>query len=581
MARKGRLSVILTPEEQIKEYTARGWWGKDTIGDLFARHVAERPDAPALIDPPNRADLAAGEPLRLTYAELDERVDRLAAALVGMGVGKDDVVMVQLPNVAELIVVYLAAARIGAIVSPLAVQYRTHELRQMAALAEPKIFITVNRFEDYDYARMARELQAEFPFIETILAVGDDLPEGVGSLRAILDTPHDADALSAYLAGTRWTANDVYTICWTSGTEAEPKGVPRSHNLWIAIARFTTDGAGFEPGYRLLNPFPMVNMSGIGGMLVPWLLVGGVLVMHHPLNLPVFLQQIGMERIQYTVAPPVLLNLLLLRPALLEQADLSSIECIGSGSAPLSAWMVGEWKERHGIDVLNFFGANEGTSLVGAPGDIPDPAERAEVFPRFGAAGFDWSIPLANAIQTRLVDPRTGETITGPGQAGELAIKGPTVFDGYWQRAHLTEKAFDDEGYFRTGDLFELAGEGDPPDRYRFVGRLKDVIIRAGMMISPEELEALVSGHPKVGEVAFVGYVDGRILQEEQVAAAVVPRPEQAITLSDITAYLREKDIASYKMPKKLLVLDALPRNPVGKVLKRDIREQLNREHGA
>ena len=565
--------MILEKPERVADYTARGWWGTRTLDDLFRENVERSPDALAVVDPPNRAALAPGEPLRLTYAELKAATDRLANALLEAGVGKDDIVMVQLPNIVELVVVYLASARIGAILSPLPVQFRTHELRQAIGLTEPSVFVTTSSFGDHDYVAMVQGLQPDFPCLKHVIALGSDLPAGVRSLRDIMNTAVDTSRVDAYAARHPVSANDVFTICWTSGTVAEPKGVPRSHNLWIAIAYATVDAAGLSEGDTLLNPFPLVNMSAIGGMLVPWLLTRGKLVMHQPLDLPVFLAQLGDEETTYTVAPPVLLTLLLLRPGLLENADLSHIRNIGSGSAPLSPWMVEQWQERHGIPILNFFGANEGTALASDPVDIPDPAERALYFPRLGVPGYAWSNRVAGMIETKLLDPETRGVVTEPDTPGELAIRGATVFTGYWRRPDLTAAAFDAEGYFLTGDLFAIAGEGD--DRYRFVGRLKDLIIRGGMNIAPEEIEYLLADHPKIQDVAVVGVPDGRKLGEEVVTAVVVPKEGEEITLSDLTAFLKEKDVAAYKLPKKLVTLEVLPRNAVGKVLKRELRRQL------
>jgi acyl-CoA synthetase (AMP-forming)/AMP-acid ligase II len=561
----------LGTDAQIETYTRRGWWGTDTLTDLFRRNIERTPDAVALVDPANRTEFTSGPPLRLTYTQTAERIERLAAALVGFGVRQDDVVMVQFPNVVELVIAYLAASRIGALLSPVPIQYRTHELRQVMHIAEPKVFITTDRFNGVNHAEIVAALQPEFPTLQTVIAAGDDLPPGAHSLDAIFTAQPDTAALGAYLSTVSTSANDCLTICWTSGTEAEPKGVPRSHNHWITIAYVTTDGAELTPGCNLLNPFPLVNMSAIGGMLVPWLLTGGKLVMHQPLNLGVFLAQIRDEGIDYTVAPPVLLNLLLLKPALLANADLSTIKKLGSGSSPLSPWMVTEWKARYGIDVLNFFGSNEGTSFVSAPRDIPDPAERARCFPRYGAPGYHWSLRFADGIETKLVEPETGVQITEPGVIGQLAIKSPAVFSGYYRRPDLTAEAFDNDGYFYTGDLFVIDGAGD---RYRFVGRLKDIIIRAGMKIAPEELENLIQEYPKVAEVAVLG-VEDRRLGEEQVYAAVVPKAGETITLSEISDFLKTKDIAAYKLPKKLVLTDALPRNPVGKILKRALKEKI------
>lgn len=566
--------MLLVSREHIQAYTEQGLWGTDTLDDLFRRNAAATPAALALIDPPNRAELAGGSPQRFTYAELANAVERLASGLLHLGLVKDDVIMVQLPNIVELPLVYLAAARLGLIVSPLPVQYRSHELRQTMNIVRPKAFITTTNFGGFDYVEMVQHLQAEAPSLKTLIALGANLPSGVVALSDVLTSPAGAAALNEYAASHSVDANEVFTICWTSGTEAEPKGVPRSHNHWISIAYATVDGAQIARGDTLLNPFPMVNMSAIGGMLVPWLLTGGTLVMHHPLNLGVFLAQIKAERVNYTVVPPVLLNMLLLNPTILANADLSSIKCIGSGSAPLSTWMTTNWKTTHNIDILNFFGSNEGTALISAPAEIPDAGERARYFPRYGVPGFRWTNRAVQGMSTKLIDPISRETITQPNVAGELAIKGPTVFAGYYERPDLTAKSFDADGYFYAGDLFEIAGEGGELNRYRFVGRLKDLIIRGGMKIAPEEIEALLIEHPKVAEVAVVGVPDRR-LDDERICAVVVAKKEQTVTIDELHDFLKTKDMASYKMPKKLLVVDALPRNPVGKILKRNLREQL------
>ena len=548
--------MILDSPETIRAYTDAGWWGTDTLDDLFRRNAAANPERLALVDPPNRPEVTVGEPMRLTCAEVAAAADALSAELARRGIGPGDVVMVQLPNVVELPLVYLAAARIGAIVSPLPVQYRQHELRHTMGLTEPKVVITASNVSGFDHAAMVREVAPDVP----VITVGVELD-------AILATP------AGNLPDPRTTANDILTICWTSGTEAEPKGVPRSHNHWIAIGWGTTDGARLADGDVLLNPFPMVNMSGIGGMFVPWLQVAGTLVMHHPMALPVFLGQIGRERANYTVAPPILLTMLLANEQLLAAADFSSMKVIGSGSAPLSAAMVVGWKDRFGIDVTNFFGSNEGTGLVGDPATVPDPEERARYFPRFGAPGTDgeaWGNRAARGTETKLVDPLTGDEVTQPDVAAELAFRGPTRFPGYWRRPEMTARAIDPDGYYHTGDLFEIAGERG--DRLRFIGRARDLIIRGGMKVAPEELEALISRHPAVAEVAVVGVEDRRMEGEQRICVACVLKPDASLSIGELRRWLGEQQIAAYKMPKELLVLDALPRNPLGKVTKRDLR---------
>ncbi len=577
-----RRPLIHDDPARIAAYRSAGWWGDDSINDLLGRAVAAHPDETALVDPTNRADFGMGPARRLTWRELDDLVERFATGLLRLGIGRDDIVMAQLPNVVELIAAYLAVGRLGAILSPVPVQYRAHELRYCIDLAGPRAFITTRRLDGFDHLEQARSLCAAAP--RPLTVIGDaadplDLPPDVVSLAALLETPPDPPALAAHRAAANISADDVFTVCWTSGTEADPKGVPRSHNLWISIALATVDGAALQPGDALLCPFPMVNMSGIGGMLFPWLLASAKLVLHQPMALPVFLGQVAAERVAYTVVPPILLNLLLLRPQMLEAADLSSIRRIGSGSAPLTRWMTTGWKERHGIDVLNFFGSNEGIAMVAAPPEVDDAGERAELFPRYGTPGFSWTNRSDRGYETRLVDPASGALIAEPGFPGEMRIKGPTVFAGYFRRRDLTEKAFDADGYFRTGDLFELAvGSDGQVSRYRFVGRLKDLIIRGGMNIAPEEIELLLADHPRIADVAVVGYKDRGHLHEEAICVVAVARPDQDLTLSDVADHLKAKEIAAYKLPKRLWLVPALPRNPVGKVLKRELRAALDHE---
>jgi acyl-CoA synthetase (AMP-forming)/AMP-acid ligase II len=549
-----------------------------TLQDLLEKAVLRTPDGVALADPPNRAQMTVGEAQRLTYAELKQLSVRLAGGLVEIGLEKDDILMVQLPNVVELVVVYLAAARVGAIVSPLPVQYRKHELRQVMRLTKPKVFVTTSNFGGFDFVQMVGEIRAEFPSLERVIDIGEAVREGVLGLADLMSARRNEEVLREYLESEdhRVSANDILTVCWTSGTEGDPKGVPRSHNHWIWIAYATLDGCELDPGCHLLNPFPLVNMAAIGGMMVPWLLTGGRLVLHHPLDVAVLLAQIQREKINYTVAPPALLSMLLMEPEILARTDLSSIKNIGSGSAPLSPWMVSRWQREYGIHVINMFGSNEGAALTSGPKEFRDPADRAQYFPRFGAPGREWSSRVGAQTSTKLVDPSTRAVIDEPGVPGEMAVKSPGIFPGYYKRPDLTEKAFDEDGYFYTGDLFEIAGDGDRLDRYRFVSRLKDIIVRGGFKISPQEIEALVAEDPSVAEAAVVGYPDSRL--GEKVCLVVAPRQGETVTLQKIIDHLRQREIAVYKLPEKLVVVERLPRNPLGKVLTQTLKEQIARE---
>jgi acyl-CoA synthetase (AMP-forming)/AMP-acid ligase II len=236
--------------------------------------------------------------------------------------------------------------------------------------------------------------------------------------------------------------------------------------------------------------------------------------------------------------------------------------------------MVESFQNKYNLTVQNIFGSNEGATLLSSRNEIEDPYLRAKYFPRFGVEGFDWSNPVSKLVKTKLISIETNTEISDPGQPGELLISGATVFDGYWNSPEANAEVFDDEGFFRTGDLFEISPKDTQMRFYKFCGRCKDLIIRGGMNISPEELDNLLSSHPKMLEVAVTGY-DDDILGEKVGVVAVVAEGE-TISLDEIIEFLRDQQIAKYKMPEDLRLIDALPKNPVGKVLRRELKDLFN-----
>lgn len=570
--------MILVPQDKIDEYSARGWWGTTTMWDLFATHVRERPDAEAVVDAPNRAEFAHGTPRRLSWTQLADEVDRFCLMLLAHGIRRDDVLVMQIPNCVEQFVVYLSCARLGIIVTPVPIQYRDHELGHILEVTKAVAAVTFSRIGKPDGghagADMFAGLKAAHPSLKTVFAWGDTVSAEAIDIAAHSSGPvMDADRtrLAQAEREAAVSANDVFTICWTSGTEAQPKGVPRSHNEWLIVAPSIIEAADLKPHARLLNPFPLVNMAGLSTAFASWLQLGGTVVQHQPFTLAVFLQQLREERIDYTVAPPAILNMLLQNEALLEGIDFKRLSRIGSGSAPLSDWMVRGFQDKHGVQIVNYFGSNEGAALSGNHIDIPDPGLRAQFFPRAGVQGYDWSISTTRKIRTRLVDVETGEDINEAGRPGEIRFAGPTIFSGYYGVPELSARAFDTQGFYKTGDLFEIAGEH--LQYYRYVGRSKDLVIRGGVNISSEEIENLLMACPGVREAAVVGVPDETM--GEKVCACVVAAEGHSVSLQSLTDFLRDhKRVAVYKLPEYFLPLQALPRNPVGKILKRELRDQ-------
>lgn len=557
-----------TPDHLVNRYREAGWWGDETLSDWLAQAVAERGEVMALIDQPDRLALTDGDEQRLDYHSLNDRVESLSSRFFGCGLRAGDIVMVQLPNIAELVITYFALDRIGVIVSPMPVQYGPFELKHAIKALNPSGYVTVRRLKDRDFVNDRANV---FDGVCSVLCFGDNVADNCVPLNLVGDID---DEWRAYTSALDRSADDIFTICWTSGTTGQPKGVPRSHNHWRISGLSSSDTAEISAADILLNPFPMVNMAALGGFLFPWITNRSTLVLHHPFDLPVFLNQIEAEKISYTIAAPAVLTMLLNERSTLDAADLSSLRAIGSGGAPLSEWMVSTFQSDYNIMVSNIFGSNEGLCLSSSGGDLPDPSDRAQYFPRFGLEGRTWRARVGAMTHTRLVDLETREVVDQPGVRAELEISGPSVFDGYWQADETNAEVFSTDGYFRTGDVFEIPEDPDKSDYYRFVGRSKDIIVRGGMKISPDEIDNVLASYPRLNAVAVTGYEDAVL--GERIGVAVVPLPGEEITLGELTDYLKEQGMAVFKLPEQLIVVDELPLNATGKVLRGELRKEFD-----
>ena len=547
--------MILASQEMIREWTEKGAWGKKTLIDFFKENVKKDPDKECLVDPLNKKDLVGLEPERLTYLQLDKAVDATAESLIARGIQKDDIIMVQLPNCWELAMLYLAITRAGGLISPMPMQWRLSEVDYIAGMTEAKAFITVEDFHGFKHKEMAEKVRSKNPSIQHIITLEELREMSKGDITGKLD-----DIVI--------DANDILTLCWSSGTEAQPKGCPLSHNNWYNQSMAQVDSAGIEANDNLITAGPLVNMASLGSVYFPWLIVGGKLVLHHPFDGPGFVLQLMMEEINYTLLVPAVINALLKHPKV-DEFDLSKMRAITLGAAPPSLWSVQELKRRWGIEFGNIWGQNEGTGFVSGRFDIPDMEKRVDKFPQYGKQGTKWNASVTDFVRSKIIDPATGEELTEVGSVGELWYRGPNVIPCYFKRPEITEKAFDSEGFFNTGDLFQIK-EGDCVG---FFDRTKDIVIRGGFNISAQEVENMLLEHPKVADIAAVSMPDEAM--GEKLCVYAVPKEGETLALEDLISFMREKGVAVYKLPERLEVVDAIPRNPVGKALKKDLRADI------
>ncbi len=570
--------MILHDAATIARYEAAGWWKQNTVDSLFRANVAASPSRVALVDAPNRTTFAGGTPKELTYAQTDVAVDRLAAMLLAAGVGKDSIVLVQLPNCVEIAIAYLACARIGAIASPILLAYGEREIRRILRHLRPTAHLTLSTFKELHPAATCLRIIREEELCTIVFALGDTAPEESRPLGDITQGAYDCPRLSRYLADLRIDANEIVTLHWSSGTTGDPKCVPQTHNSWQANGGCCVDAGQIRRGARLLAPMHLVHTAGHAGFFMPWLEVRGTLVLHHPFDMDLYISQLEGYRITYTVAAPAMLNALL-RSGVLDGHDLSALEGILCGAAPLDPWMIDGYRERYGIEVVNAFGSTEGITLLSGPTITNDPYRRARYFPRFrgspnrAATSQPWNIRIAAVAETKLRDEAAAE-ISAPNVPGEFIFRSPALFPGYLTaNGELDRSDFDTEGYFRTGEIFEIAGPADQMDYFHYIDRLKDVINRGGQKIPAGELEAAIQSHPKITEAAAVATRDERL--GERVCAVVVTHPNEMLTLGELVAYLRGAGVATFMLPESMFIVQTLPRNATGKVLKRALAEQI------
>lgn len=550
--------MVYATKESIVKYTNLGIWSEKTLIDYFKSHIKETPDKICVVDPYDRETLTGIQPERLTYKEFDGAVDATAEGLLDMGIGKDDIVMVQLPNTWELAMLYLAIARTGAIITPVPVLWRKAELHYVAQLTRAKAFITINNFHSFNHLTLAKTLKDELPTLKYILSLNEIRGMSRGGISGKLDQVSiDTD--------------DIFTICWTSGTEAQPKGCPLSHNNWKG-ALAAQEPAGILPGDVLLTAGPLVNMGSVGTVFIPWIMLGGTLVLHHPFNSIVFMQQMIREKVNYTLLVPAVINMIAKHPQV-DTFDLSSTRTITVGSASPSLWAVQEFKRRWGIEIGNIWGQNEGTGIVSGIRDVPDIKIRINHFPQFGKPGSHWRTYCAKFIEVKVIDFK-GNDLTKVGEIGQLVYKGPGVMAEYFRNPEVTKKSFTKDGFFKTGDIFMIKKN----DLISFYDREKDIIIRGGSNISAQEIENYLFSHSKVKDAAVISMPDERL--GEKVCAYIVPVPGEQVFLNNLTALLDEKGVAKYKWPEHLEIIDSIPRNPVGKILKNILREDIRKKMG-
>jgi cyclohexanecarboxylate-CoA ligase len=536
-------SARLTPQ-LVAQYTRPGLWEDRLVDGYVADAAAKDPNGVAVVD----------RGRTWTFAEIEQMVQRAAAALWNLGVRPGEAVSWQLPNWVEGIVLHHATLRIGAVSNPIVAIYREREVGFILAQARSKVYVAPASFRNYDYLKMMEKLRPGLPDLEQVVVVGGEPAGGVLSFDRLL-----ADAEGAAAPEVERSANDVVLLLYTSGTTSDPKGALHTHNTLDYENRSIIDLFGLNDSDVLFMPSPITHITGLlYGAQLPFMLGGGAVLLDI-WNPDDAVALVDRHRCTVSVgATPFLHGIL----GTIEDrpAGESPLRVFACGGADVPPELIRRATSRLGGFVTRIYGSTEyPTALSGAPGDPLDKCATTD------------GRPIADA-QTRVIT--VDGAVAGPGVEGELQVRGPELFLGYLDE-RLNVESFLEGGWFKTGDLAVVDGEGF----VQITGRKKDIIIRGGENISAKEIEDLIFEHPKVAEVSVVGMPDPVLV--ERICAFVVPREREQLELSELVEFLRSHGIANQKLPERLLVQRELPKTASGKIQKFRLRDQLKAEQAA
>ena len=481
-----------------------------------------------------------------TFAQLDDEVQRLSSGLRALGRPGDRIAILA-ENLPEYVFAYYAAPAAGMTLAMLNYRLLPHEWDALAEDCGAKILLTDRRYYD---ALQAEGLTARY---ETIVIIRGDVPQerGVIGYRDLVELEPDGERPSG-------SPDDLAWIIYTSGTTGKPKGAMLSHaNLAWAIANSLSARERGVSGPALL-PWPMCHVSGF---LVPMTHVGSrTLVLMRSYDPAGFLELIERHRVTEASLAPTMLNMLLRHPAI-DAHDLSSLDRLSYGAAPMPLEVLKHALHRFGaVQFSTGFGMTElaGNVLYQPWSSLQRALAGEEEL--LGSVGRAMPFGAVRVVDENLADVAVGEV-------GEIVVRAPQVMRGYWNRSDATDEAFAG-GWFHTGDLARLDAEGN----VYIVDRKKDIIVTGGENVSSREVEEVIYSHPSVAEAAVVAEPDENW---GEIIVAFVQLVDGADPDPDAIVQLCRRRLAGYKKPRRVLFVDELPRNPAGKILKRELRARL------
>ena len=532
----------------VKPHLAERWrreghWGRETFFDILAKRAAAHPGREVFVD----------AQARITYGELADKVQRCAAFFREIGIARGDVVTIQLPNRIAFPIAFFALELIGAIANKVNPDFRVRELDYILRFSGAKAFICPASFKGFDYVGMARQLRDSIPALKHVVISGDPVDGEWNLERGIAETtpllPEQRVAMSA---------DEIFRMAFTSGTTGNPKCVLHSANSTLpAVHQINADMAVTENDVQLVYLPVCLNWGYL--CLLQAIVSGSRAVLLERFSATAALELIARERVTYIATAPASIVALLNEPGLADY-DVTSLRVVITGGASAAIETIRDYQARISGQggtghLIELYGMLE-TGFHTYTRFTDDPAEVN------GSIG-----RVVSSMDLAILNEAGAEVEKG--EVGEIAALGPSVHLGYHANPAANEEAFTAEGWFRTGDLGRVV---DAAGNVEIVGRRKEIINRGGKKFFPREVEEVLYTHPKVMHAAMIGIADARL--GERNFLCVIPKAGQTVTLPEMIAHLKGQ-VADYKLPDELRIVDELPFTATGKLRRHVLAEQI------
>jgi 2,3-dihydroxybenzoate-AMP ligase len=535
-------------KEDAEKYNKFRWWAGLTFGDILDRAADIHPEKEAFVD----------RNTRLSYGEARKKTNKLAIGLMDLGIQPLDRVLVQLPNWNEFVFSYFALQKIGAVTVLLIDRYRQFEINHLISITGATSWIAPSRYKKTDYVPIINDILKEHPELVNVITVrGDGDQKPFSSLEKLIQEAELTEDNLARLADRRPDPMQVAHMGPTGGTTGAPKIVPRTHNSLITgIAYCSKSWEQHNQDINLIAGPIGHDLTFSKGFMGSIITLGKVIFLDSPDDKEIC-ETIEQENVTSIIWVPTLANRMLQYKEL-DTYDLSSLQKMHSAGGASHPGLVRDVTERLKMKFYNGYGGTEGmTSITRTTDDLET------ICTTVGR-------PTCPYDTYKIINHDSNEL--PPNTQGELVLKGPGVFTGYFNNPEENKRAFTKDGFFRTGDLATINEKG----YITLTGRIKEMINRGGESISATEIERLISRHPDVAAVAVIPMPDP--LMGERVCAYIQPKSGAQLTFDVIISFLKEQKASVLQLPERIECIDAMPYTGAQKMDKKSLREDIEKK---